>query len=35
MLCRVAAVAEGNKIVFVVLTGMAAKFLVMDFKVGH
>jgi hypothetical protein len=31
----VAIVAERDEIVFVVRTGVAAKFLVVDFEVGH
>jgi len=30
-----AAVAEGNQVSFVVLTGVAAELLVMDFEVRH
>ena len=33
--CRVAAVAEGNEVVFLVRSRVAAKLLVVDFKVSH
>jgi len=35
VLCRVAAVAESNEVIFVVRTRVTAELLMVDFEVGH
>jgi hypothetical protein len=35
VLCPVTSVAQGDEVVFIVIAGVAAKFLVVYFEVGH